>query len=210
MYDSLFLLNGLSGEEKEKIISLLPEPKKFKKGEVIYSADSFFNAVGFVLSGEAVATTDNKSCLLMKRFSAGMCFGAAAVFGGAEKYVSQITAETETQVVFITEQQLTAIFKAFPKTAVNYITFLSDKVRFLNNKLSVISCQSAEGKLYKYLCSVMDENGNAKPPKSMTELAKVLGVGRASLYRSLETLEESGHIKRENNTIKVIENEKIS
>ena len=44
--------------------------------------------------------------------------------------------------------------------------------------------------------------------KSMTLLASGLGLGRATLYRSLDTLQEKGIILRENNIVKVIKNEK--
>ena len=44
----------------------------------------------------------------------------------------------------------------------------------------------------------------------MTLLAKTLGLGRATLYRSLDNLERDGIILRENNNIKVIKNEKNS
>ena len=41
-------------------------------------------------------------------------------------------------------------------------------------------------------------------------LAKMLGMGRATLYRALDSLEAEGYIIKQNNLIKVIENEKNS
>ena len=208
VYDSLFLLDGLSDGEKEEIIASFPAAVKFNKGETIYSELNFSRAVALVISGGAVAATNNASGVVMKKFLPGMCFGAAAVFGGSEEYVSRVTAETETEIQFISEEFLTALFKKYPQTAVNYIAFLSDRIRFLNNKLSVLSCQSAEDTVLMYLNSAADSDGYASIPKSMTMLSKMLGLGRASLYRSLDSLEKNGHIIRENNKIKVINNEK--
>lgn len=208
VYDSLFLLDGLSDGEKEEIIASFPAAVKFNKGETIYSELNFSRAVALVISGGAVAATNNASGVVMKKFLPGMCFGAAAVFGGSEEYVSRVTAETETEIQFISEEFLTVLFKKYPQTAVNYIAFLSDRIRFLNNKLSVLSCQSAEDTVLMYLNSAADSDGYAFIPKSMTMLSKMLGLGRASLYRSLDSLEKNGHIIRENNKIKVINNEK--
>ena len=208
VYDSLFLLDGLSGEARDNIIRSFPEAVKFKKGETIYSEFNFSRAVALVLSGSAVAETNNANGVVMKKFLPGMCFGAAAVFGSSDEYVSRVTAESETEIQFIPEEALTEIFEKYPKTAVNYIAFLSDRIRFLNNKLSLLSCQSAEDTVLKYLISAADGEGYASLPKSMTMLSKMLGLGRASLYRSLDSLEKNGHIIRENNKIKVINNEK--
>lgn len=207
VYDSLFLFDGLNPEEIDEIIPSLPPAVKFNKGELIYSSQSFARAIALVISGAAKAETNNAHRVVMKRFLPGMCFGAAAVFGG-EAYVSRITAETETEVQFITEDILISLFEKYPKTAINYIAFLSDKIRFLNNKLSVLSCPSAESAVLKYLVSAADKDGYAVIPENMTMLSKMLGLGRASLYRSLDSLEKNGHIIRENNKIKVINNEK--
>ncbi len=208
--ESLFLFKGLQQNEIEKILADFSNTVYFSKGDVIYSAESFSNAIGFVVNGSAYAITNNSGGLHMKSFANGACFGAAAVFGESEKYVSTIIAKTDIEVLFITEQNLREIFKIFPVTALNYISFLSDKIRFLNTKLSLLSCHNAEDTVYSYLCSVADENGFAHIPKSMTLLSKMLGIGRATLYRSIDTLEAENKILRENNIIKVIKNEKNS
>ena len=57
VYDGLFLLDGLQENEKREIISALPEAEKFKKGEIVYSPESFRRAVGFVESGLLMHTS---------------------------------------------------------------------------------------------------------------------------------------------------------
>lgn len=200
----LFLLKGLSDLEKTKIISRFESPTSFKKGDIIYSADAFPCALGFVISGKAAAVTNNSDGIYMKSFTAGSVFGAAAIFGNDDSYISTVVANTDMEILFISENTLKEIFTENPKTALNYITFLSDKVRFLNKKLNMISCVSAEDTVYNYLCSIKDSENNAEIPVSMTLLSKMLGLGRATLYRSFDALENSGKIKRENNIIKVI------
>lgn len=146
----------------------------------------------------------------MNSFKSGTCFGAAAVFGGTDKYVSTVTAKTDAEVIFVTEGQLKAMFLKYPVTALNYISFLSDKIRFLNKKFGVISSPSAEDTVYNYLLTLEASDGYARLPVGMTALSKMLGLGRASLYRSFDALEREHRIERENNIVKVIKNEKNS
>ncbi len=209
-YSKLFLFKNLKEIEIEKIIAQLPKPLKFKKGEIIYSADTFKNAIGFILKGTAFAVSNNENKIYLKMFNENMCFGAAAVFGGTENYVSTITAKTDCEILFITEKTLEKIFTNHPKCAINYIAFLSDKVRFLNTKLRVISCVSAEDTILTYLSSVDSANGYANIPENMSLFAKMLGLSRATLYRALDILEKNGSILKENNKIKVIKNEKTN
>lgn len=209
-YSRFFLFNGLSENERNKITKEFCAPQKFKKGEIIYSNTVFNNAIGFIVKGKAYAVSNNQNETYLKTFNANMCFGAAAVFGGDDCYISTITAKTECEILFLTEPQLRQIFEKYPQTAVNYITFLSDKVRFLNNKLSVVSCMSAEDAVLTQLQSTQNSEGYAEIPKNMTLFAKMLGLSRATLYRVLDTLEQNGSILRENNKVKVIKNEKTN
>lgn len=202
--DRIFLFKNLDINQVEDIISNLSAVQNFNPNETIYSDLKFTSAIGFVLKGKAYAITNNGSNVYMNNFEIGSCFGAAAVFGNKEKYVSTVISKTKTKILFISEDELKKIFNKYPQTAINYIEFLSDKIRFLNKKLNVISSSDTEGTLYNYLSTVVDKDGFANIPISMTTLSKMLGISRASLYRSLESLESKKKIIRENNYIKVI------
>ena len=209
-YENLFLLNNLEKDDINEILKLFPSSQTFKKGDTIYSQKVFNNAIGFIIKGTAFAVSNNQNKIMLQTFECGMCFGAAALFGGNDIYVSTITAKTDCEILFLSEQTLKQIFQKYPKTAINYITFLSDKVRFLNNKLCVISCSGAEDTLYTYFSSVADQDGYAQIPQNMTRFAKMLGLSRATLYRALDTLLENGNILKENNKFKVIKNDKTN
>jgi len=210
MFDlnDFFLFSGLEKGQKQTILAGLSKPLFFKKGEVIYSAKHFPNAIGIITRGEAFAVTNNDNRLYMKNFQVGTCFGAAAVFGNGGEFVSTITAKSDIEILFIKEEELKNIFSQFPQTAINYIGFLSEKIRFLNKKVGLLSSGSAEDTLLNYLSSIADSNLNATLPDNMTLLSKTLGISRASLYRCLESLEKNGFILKTKNIVKVIKNEK--
>ena len=42
--------------------------------------------------------------------------------------------KTDAKILFISEKKLKSIFLKYPQASINYIEFLSDKVRFLNKK----------------------------------------------------------------------------
>ena len=207
-YDTFFLLNGLNKQQICEIVANFSSPILFNKGDIVYSSQKFSNAIGYILRGVAVAKADNQNETHLKTFEKGMSFGAAAVFGNGEHYISTITAKTDLEVLFITENELLALFEKYPQTAVNYITFLSEKIRFLNKKLNVVSSSGTENTVFKYLTSLADKNGEILNFKNMSLVSKTLGISRASLYRALNDLEKSGYIIKENNYIKVIKNEK--
>ena len=203
MYDisEMFLLLGLDLKTKTEIISLLPTPKSFSKGQVIYSTDSYEKALGVLLFGECSALSGK---VIKRKFSNGDVFGAAAVFGDGESYVSEIVAVTDCKVQLIPEAVLLKLFESYPQTAINYIEFLTRKVRFLNNKIAQFSSKSVTQKLYSFLVQSANEEGIITVP-SMTEITRQTGIGRTSLYRCIDELTNSGLIERKNNIIRLCE-----
>ena len=176
---------------------------RFSRGDTICDPATAGRALGIVLEGrtEAVAPTREKAVLAV--FGPGGTFGAAALFGG-DGYVSRIRAVTACAVVLLPEELLRQWFQRCPQMAVNYIGFLSSRVRFLNGKIAIFTQDSAQHRLYRWLRANCDETGCLPEKLSMTKLAATLSMGRTSLYRAMEELEEAKLIVRDGKRIEVI------
>ena len=177
---------------------------RFSRGDTICDPATAGRALGIVLEGraEAVAPTREKAVLAV--FGPGSTFGAAALFGG-DGYVSRIRAVTGCAVVLLPEELLRQWFQRCPQMAVNYIGFLSSRVRFLNGKIAIFTQDSAQHRLYRWLRANCDEWGRLPEKLSMTKLAGTLSMGRTSLYRAMEELECAGLIVRDGKRIEVIQ-----
>lgn len=197
--ENFFLLDGLTDEQKTEILNTLPTPSVFCKGESIFDEQTYKKAIGIVLGGRAAAFSGR---VTQRTFAEGDVFGAAAVFGAGGCYVSKIVAKTESKVLFIDENTLRELFARYPQTAVNYITFLSDRVRFLNKKISQLGSKTARDKLYAFLLA--NAVGGEFCLDNMQQLANLTGIGRTSLYRALSELENEGKITKTENKVKVI------
>ena len=174
--------------------------ESFAAGAEIYTASAFARSVGFVTKGAAVV--HNASGVLLNTLDAGNCFGVAALFSPEEDYIATVSAKTAAQVVFITDRQLTGLFAEFPQTAVNYIAFLSCRIRFLNRKIERFTAPSALEALRFYLLE-NEQEGTVVVSQGYAQLARQLDIGRASLYRSLDVLEKRGIIRRAEKTVAV-------
>ena len=125
----------------------------------------------------------------------------------SEEFVSRIYAEKDSEILFLGEELLKEIFGRFPKTAENYIRLLSSKIEFLNKKIRLLSCKTAQQEVYEFLASNCDENG-VVASQNMSALSSSLGIGRSSLYRCIEQLEKQNLITKNGKEIKVIYYEK--
>jgi CRP-like cAMP-binding protein len=192
-----FLFKGLNDDELLGATQYFEEPLKVQKNLELYKT----GYVGILEQGQAVITRHSTAGVntTVRTINSGEIFGSASVFGDWQQGFSSIISKTTCTVRYITEDNLTKLFTAVPQVALNYIGFLSDRIRYLNRRLDTFSASGTEQKLYEFLSSQPQEDGLATLPYSMTELSRRLKIGRSSLYRSLESLEANGFITRQKN-----------
>ena len=199
-----FLFKGLTAAEAQKAQSYFESPVSFSKGDELYK----LGYIGVLLSGKAVVRRQNNagSSIALRTMVAGEIFGSVSIFGDWKNGLSSIVAQGKCSVAYICEEKFKGLIFDFPQISLNYISFLSDRLRFLNQKLDIFTSNSTESKLFEFLSSIADDKGRAELQISMSELAHRLGVGRSSLYRDIDTLTKSGLITRNNNVFIINKN----
>ncbi len=163
----------------------------YKSGEVIYGRQDFERALGIIIKGYVTVYKDTEcKNVILRELREGDTFGAAALFGG-ECYASVLKAKKSAVIAFIPQVMMRRLMEEDFEVAERYISFLSDKIRFLNAKLDLHTAPSACEKLLSYLSTVK------KAEKvNIQHLSKELDMGRATLYRAIEKLEKEGLIER--------------
>ena len=207
---SCYLFDGMSPEERRDAISQLHiSVAAYPAGTVIVSPDQFVPALYHVISG-TLAVTQEKGCtpVLMRLLESGESFGAASLFGCSESYPTTIRSQTAVRVAAITEEALVHLFLHYPEAAIAHIRFLSEKVRFLNERLDATTGRSVESKVSKYLLDTYGKE-TCHAPLNMSQVARNLDIGRASLYRLLTQFSGEGLIDFARGQIRILALEKL-
>ena len=199
-----FLLCGLNVEEQNEAISILsPQISEHAKGDVLASVGDRVCSLRFIARGSASVFRDSEHKVLLNRLDVGDCFGVANLFSDETTYPTEIVADSAVFCINVSEAQLISLFSAKPTSALNYISFLSDKIRFLNKRIGDFSCGSAEKKVVRLLLLSSEQN-QILTLGNLSETAEQLGLGRASLYRVLSDLETRGLISKDRKTITIL------
>lgn len=208
---TLFLFRDVS---EELLIEMLSdsnaETADFAAGQVIYDESNYRKSLGVLLSGKAeVQTVSAGRLTILNRLEPPRLFGAAGLFQESGGYVTRILALAPSKILFIPQDLLTDFMRRDFKLMENYLKFLSQRIRFLNRKINSFTQPCAEGKLARYLLDIAAEQDSAsiRFPVSIISVAKVLNLGRASLYRALTALAEYGYISREGKNIRLLDAE---
>lgn len=206
----LFLFNGMDFDELDSKYSIVNSTVtvEYEPGTIIQSSAQPPVGIGIVVSGSAAIYADSKSYSPMLRIlPVGSEFGVASLFS-CGSYTTCVIADEGCRVCYISKNTIEMLFEKEPAVSINYIKILSEKISFLNKKVSTYTKSSAEEKLAYYLFeSETDDHGNI--PVNYSQLADMLNVGRASLYRSLDKFSRCGLIERTSRSIKITDKNKL-
>ena len=207
-----FLFKGIAPENVALIlknISLLIQA--YEKDETICSPTNFERRIGIVVSGrcKVCQTRSSDEYVVINSLSRGQSFGVVSVLTNAEKFPTHIIACKQTKIVFLDSDTVHTLIESNTQIAKNIISFLAERIAFLNNKVSTFSSGSVEEKLAKFLVSQMAITNSKIIPVSKSSLARNLGTGRASLYRAIESLTEKEIISSDTNNIVILNAEML-
>ena len=186
------------------------ETKDFSEGAVIYSSRDGQRNVGILLSGSAqVFTGIGSEPTLLNTVGASDMFGIANLYADDEPFPTTILAKTSCRVLFIDRRAFCDMIENEPVITKNFLILQSRKILYLNRKLMTFTAGSAERKVAVFL-SEHTVDGVFVPNCSMSVLANMLGIGRASLYRALDRLIECGWIEKRGKSYLVLNQDALA
>lgn len=205
----IFMCPLFSGTDRSSVCKIFEvcgcEIRTFLSGEVIFSPEKEQKAIGWLLDGKAeISTADQGKRTLLRFLSVGEPFGVASLFS-EEPYVSMIVAKKTCRVFILPEHTIRRLLENEPAFLYRYLEFLSSRIRYLNRKIGYLTAGSTERRLGMYLIS--QNNDVFSLPISISDLSELLDVGRASLYRAFDKLEEDGYIQKNGRLIRLINKE---
>lgn len=206
--EKMFLFKDIVIDDLERELHFLEycAARTFETGEILQSAAAPLGGLAYIYRGTATVLSDGSDkAVLLRSLSCGDVIGASTLYSANRGYSTVIRADKACSVFVIPEEQIKRIISTSSVAAENYIRYLTDKICFLNRKITAFTAGSAEAKLAVYLLGLpRDSDGTVSLPCSLSALADMLNMGRASLYRSLDSMTENGILARERKKITLL------
>lgn len=201
-----FLFSGIETDRINTIISdSPPEIISYKRGETVYSSADPDRKVGFVASGKVdvrIERHDGAKTLLNSLYESDS-FGVLSVYS-SEEFPTKIYAAKNCTIIFFSAEQIDKFVKNYSQISANLINFLAERISFLNRKIATLSQGRVDDKLAAHLLSESKRCGSVTIDLNCSKISEIIGVGRASVYRALYSLEADGLISVNQKEITII------
>ena len=202
---SSVIFSGCSSDQAADIAEKNGSVESFRRNET-FSLCPDQPRFGVILEGEAaIYSEQNEKPALLRVAGRGDPIGIAGLYSDMQIKTCCRAKGEICRICFFTRESFEKILSGPGGVAVRLSTlkFLSNRVAFLNRRISCLTGGSSERKLASFILSHTGEDGSFINDLTMKSLSSAIDVGRASLYRALDRLTCAGAISYENNNITI-------
>ena len=207
MKNSMF--QNMSEEEIRSILDLdtcLQE--NYEKDTLVIEENEDCDTIGFVLEGTLTIQQYGLSgdALTINVFRHGDCFGAPLLFTSKAKYPFTLVTSTKSTVLFIPFVQMRNMLEKSRTFNTNYLTFLSNHIFILKNKIKILAHNDVRSRLMIYLSKEIETAGTTafRMRHKKIQISEIIKVARPSVSRELSNMERDGLIRIDGNQIEIL------
>lgn len=183
----------------------------FDKGEAVMTEESFSRCLIVILKGSAAVIKrglDGRQTVI-NLLLCGDVFGMATLFFEQDEYPSEIITEKPCRMAFFPKELAEEAFSSSPEFSKAYVTLLSQKIHFLNERLRTFTEGETDERLLRWIKDVSGGKTEFCLPCPVSRVAEAIGVGRASLYRAFDSLQAEGVLKKSGKSIVILNPDRV-
>ncbi len=206
------LFKGLTEPEINSILSSINyKIENFTKGDFIVGSGDISNSAHVVLKGVVGGESMDNSGKIVKieTIYAPDSFALAFLFAESSKYLVDVIAHSDAQILSIPRNDFLTIIQENPIVLNNTLQLISNKFIFLIKKLKFLTQNTIKQKLLQYIqnLSYKSVNNIIILDRTQQELAEYIGVTRPALARAFSEMEEEGDIIKKGKKIILTNND---
>jgi len=206
--DDLFLCPvcmNIPADKREQFLNEITyKVKRFEKGEPVARQGEIVNALYILLTGSVKTEmiSDSGTILNIDIINAPNALAPAFLFAENNRFPVGVIALEDCETVLISKDSIMKQLTHNEEFLKGFMSFNSNRVHFLSERLKLLSTKTIKGKLAQYIL-VRTKDKQFTLDRKQEELAEYFGVTRPSLSRSLSEMVDAGIIslKRKTGTV---------
>lgn len=202
------LFKGISSEEVNKIIGEKFGIRKFEQGRTIIKQGDEYSTLLIVIDGEVSGEMTDLSGknVIIENIPAPNVLAPAIIFAENNRIPVNVIALTQVTILPISREDFTHMLQRNIKLLNNFLQLISDRSRFLTDKVRLLRFGTIKSKIAGYLIEIYSKKDNLRfeIKHSQQELADMFGVTRPALAKTIGQMTDEGLILSNKKEFKIL------
>lgn len=207
------IFSGIATDKIEQLLKDKSQHHKYKAGDVVALHGDRYQTLLIVDSGVVRGEMTNLAGdrVIIEEIAAPRAIAPAILYASENRLPVDVIAVTDAEVISIRISDFTAILQNDATVLHNFIRSISDRSKFLSDRVRLLRFGTIKSKLASYLLEQMKANGGNQftIPHTQQELADMFGVTRPALARTIGQLAKEGTIRSVKNNYKIENRQKL-
>lgn len=179
--------------------------KEFGKGDVIVTQGSVSETLYIVIKGEVVTEmADEKGDFMeIEYIKAPNPMATGFLFAADNRSPVSAICQSKCKVIAIPKDNVYLLMRKYESFMITFLSYISNKVFFLSEKLRLVSLRSIRAKLAYYILKESGGDSAFQLKTSREDMARLFSVSRPALVKVMMEMADEGIIDVERRDIKI-------
>lgn len=179
--------------------------REYNKDDVIVTQGSLSETLFIVIKGEvATEMADEKGDFMeIEYIKAPNPMATGFLFAADNRSPVSAICQSKCKVIAIPKDNVYLLMRKYEAFMLTFLSYISNKVFFLFEKLRLVSLRTIRAKLAYYLLKESEGNNMFKLKTSREDMARLFSVSRPALVKVMMEMAEEGIIEVERRDIKI-------
>lgn len=198
-------------QQNEFIKDLHFTVREYDKGDVIVTQGSISETLFIIVKGEIVTEmSDEKGDFMeIEYIKAPNPMATGLLFAADNRSPVSAICQSKCKIIAIPKDNVYLLMRKYESFMLKFLSYISNKVFYLSEKLRLVSLRSIRAKLSYYLLKESAGESVFRLKTSREDMARIFSVSRPALVKVMMEMAEEGIIEVDRREIKINDRNKL-
>ncbi len=185
--------------------------REYDKGDVIVTQGSISETLFIIVKGEIVTEmSDEKGDFMeIEYIKAPNPMATGLLFAADNRSPVSAICQSKCKIIAIPKDNVYLLMRKYESFMLKFLSYISNKVFYLSEKLRLVSLRSIRAKLSYYLLKESAGESVFRLKTSREDMARIFSVSRPALVKVMMEMAEEGIIEVDRREIKINDRNKL-
>lgn len=191
------LCSSIPAEQRERFLQDVRfAVRSYEKGDTIVTQGARYDALYILIRGEIVTEMADEKGDFMKveQIRAPNPMATGFLFSADNRSPVSAVCKVDCSVIVIPKENVYFLMREYESFMLAFLSYISNKVSFLSEKLRLVSLRTIRAKIAYYLLKESGGEKSFRLKTSKESMARLFGVSRPALVKVMMEMAEEGLI----------------